>query len=83
MRYVYVLKLANASLYTGTTNDLKKRPQEHNAGKVVATKSNLPAKLVFYEAFENEKDAWRREKYLKSGWGRRHLREMLRETLDL
>ena len=50
MNYVYILRCADGSLYTGWTNDLEKRVKTHNAGKGAKyTKTRLPVELVYYE----------------------------------
>ena len=78
MYFVYILKsLKNDSLYIGCTSDLKKRFNEHNSGKSLATKPFGPYKLIFYEAFINRIDAKNREEYLKSGWGLRSIKKLL------
>jgi putative endonuclease len=67
MFYVYVLKSqADNKLYFGSTNDLKKRFTEHNAGKVRSTKGRTPLELVYYEAYRSETDARERESRLKN-----------------
>ena len=82
MYYVYILlSLKDSSLYTGYTIDLKKRVDEHNAGLSTYTKYKRPWKLIFYEAFINRIDAKDREKYLKSGWGVRSIKKILKRTL--
>lgn len=82
MWYVYVLESRRDSrLYTGCTGDLKKRIQEHNVGRVVATKNRRPLILVYYEAFLNRSDAFAREQWLKAGWGRTHLQKILANYL--
>jgi len=79
MYYVYILQsLKNKSLYIGYTADLRKRFNEHNSGKSLATKPFRPYKLIFYEAFINRIDAKNREQYLKSGWGLRSIKTMLK-----
>lgn len=66
MYCVYVLKSKrNKSLYIGYTNNLRKRIEEHNAGRVSYTKNHLPWILVYCEVFRSEKDARRRESKLK------------------
>lgn len=76
--YVYVLHSSKFNrLYIGYSTDLKRRFREHNRGKSSATKPFRPYRLIFYEAFLNTNDAKQRERYLKSGWGRRSLRKML------
>ncbi|OGF99993.1 hypothetical protein A2Y99_01585 [Candidatus Gottesmanbacteria bacterium RBG_13_37_7] len=76
--YVYILQsLKDKSLYIGYTSNLKKRLEEHNSGKNIATKPHIPYKLIFYEAFLNSIDAKNREKYLKGGYGRKTINKML------
>ena len=83
MFYTYILQsLKNKSLYIGYTTDLKKRFGEHNDGKSLATKPFRPYKLIFYEAFIGRKDAKAREEYLKSGWGFRSIKKMLKSCLN-
>ena len=66
MFYVYVLKSKkDLQLYTGSTNDLRKRFKEHNGGKVFSTKARRPFELIYYEAYKSEKDARVRESNLK------------------
>ena len=75
MHYVYVLQSeVDARFYTGCTGNLRKRLQEHNGAKVVSTRGRGPLTLVYYEACLNEQDAFRREKYLKTTYGKRYLR---------
>jgi len=77
MFYVYLLKLADNSYYTGSTDNLENRITKHNKGDVLATKGKRPVQLVFYCAFPTKKQAIDFEKYLKSGSGQsfrnRHL----------
>lgn len=82
MHYTYVLlSLIDNKFYIGSSTDLKRRIKEHKNGEVFSTKGRLPVRLVFYEAFLNKKDAIRREKYFKTGPGKRTLKLMLREYL--
>jgi putative endonuclease len=67
--YTYILRLQNAKFYVGYSSNLKQRYEEHNQGKVSATKKFIPAKLVFYAAFESKLKALAFEKYLKSHSG--------------
>ena len=83
MYYTYVLQSeADGQFYTGYTQDLKLRFDQHNKGQVESTKRRLPLKLIYYEACINEKDAQQREKYLKSGMGKRFLRNRLMRYLE-
>jgi putative endonuclease len=78
--YVYVLEsLKTSDLYIGFTADLRKRLNEHNRGLNFSTRPYIPWQLVHYEAYRNEKDAKRREKYLKTSQGSRLLKRMLKE----
>ncbi len=82
MYYVYILKSQkDNSLYIGYTDNLKRRFIEHNKGLSTATKFKIPYQLLFYEAFTNRIDAKDREKYLKSGWGWRSVKKMLKRSL--
>ena len=66
MFFVYILKSnKDKKLYTGYTNDLRKRFKEHNLGLVKSTKSRRPFHLVYYEAYSSQQDATKRERNLK------------------
>ena len=83
MHYVYILQcLETKKLYTGRTDDLKRRLQEHKEGKVWTTQRMLPTRTVFYECFRNKEDAIRRERYLKTTKGKSTLKQMLRYSLE-
>lgn len=82
MYYVYILQsLKDNNWYTGSTGDLKKRFNEHNSGYNFSTKSRKPFKLIYYEAGLNREDAEAREKFLKSGPGKKYLRNRLKRFL--
>jgi len=77
MQYAYVIySKKDHMIYTGCTNDLKKRLELHNAGKVFSIKYRMPFELVFYEAFANKHDGFEREQYLKTGWGRNYIKKV-------
>ena len=74
MFYTYVLRSESDNrLYIGFTEDLNKRLKEHNDGLVGSTKNRKPFKLIYYEACLDKGKAIAREKYFKSGFGRRFL----------
>jgi len=78
MNYTYVLESAkDKKLYIGWTNDLTSRFLEHSKGKVSATKDRRPLILVYYEACLSKEAAIKREKYFKTGFGRRFLKNRL------
>jgi len=82
MYYVYILfSEKDKQLYTGFTPDLKSRYKAHRNGFVKSTKFRRPLKLIYYEAYNKELDARRREKYLKGGNGRDILKIQLKEGL--
>jgi len=84
MHYVYVIKSSkDGKLYTGCTEDLRKRFNLHNAGKVSSTKGRGHFELIYYEASLNREDAYTREKYLKTGMGKRYLKNRLKRFLSL
>lgn len=78
MWYVYVLQNKREHWYIGSTKDLRKRILRHNSGKNKSTKYGIPWKLIYCEACLNKEDARAREKYLKSGMGRRYLKNRLK-----
>ena len=61
-----MIKCKDDSLYTGWTNDLKKRITSHNAGKGAKyTKARRPVELVYYEEFQTREEAMKREYAIK------------------
>ena len=84
MSYVYVpISEKDGKFYTGSTDDLKRRMAEHHAGYSKSTANRRPLKLVYYEACLLESDAHRREKYLKSGMGKKYIHNRLKDYLNL
>lgn len=80
--YVYVLQSeVDKKFYTGYTNNINRRLSEHNAGKVFSTKSRLPFKLIYWEGCLNQADATTREKYLKSSWSKRYIKNRIKNYL--
>ncbi len=78
MYYTYVLKsLKDGDLYVGYTEDLKNRFNLHSAGKVPATENRRPLEILYYEACNSKEKALKREKYFKTGFGRRFLKERI------
>lgn len=84
MYYTYILISKHTGrFYTGYTNNLRKRLKEHNDGKSSYTKRDRPYLLVYYEACLDEDDARSREEYLKSGMGKRYIKNRLKRFLSL
>jgi putative endonuclease len=65
--YIYILRCADQSLYTGVTNDLERRLEEHNNGCAAAryTRGRRPVSLVYFETAANRSIACRREYQIK------------------
>jgi putative endonuclease len=83
MLYVYLLEsLKDKSWYIGFTEDLKDRFKRHNRGENKYTRSKKPWKLIYYEAYVDKQDALKREKFLKSGSGRKFLKKQLTNYLN-
>jgi len=81
--HVYIIESLKDKLwYTGCTNNLIKRLKDHNEGKVYATKPRRPLILIYYEVSHNKYDAFAREKYLKSGMGKRYLKNRLKNYYE-
>lgn len=72
---------ADEGLYIGFSTDLRRRLKEHQAGKAFATSYRGPWRLIYYEAYLEAAEALGREKYLKSGGGRRFLKTQLKYHL--
>ena len=78
MQYVYVLQSKkDKDFYIGCTADLKKRVLLHNTKKVASTKKRAPFVLVYYEAYIDAKDAYFRERYMKTRWGHNYINKTL------
>lgn len=82
--YVYVLRNEkDKEFYTGYTQDLERRFKEHNQGKTFSTKSREPFDIIYYEACLDREDAKQREKYLKSGIGKRYIKNRLKNYFKI
>jgi len=68
--YTYILLCSDGSYYTGSTNDLERRMEEHQSGQGANhTKKRQPVTLIYYEEFDRIDDAFFREKQIQ-GWSR-------------
>jgi putative endonuclease len=82
MYWVYILKsLKDKKLYVGCTSNLNSRLKQHNGGLVGATKRRKPLILVHSESFLNKTEAFNRERFLKSLWGAREKKKILRKFM--
>ena len=76
--YTYVLRsLKDDKLYIGKSDDLKKRKIGHDKGLVLSTKYRRPLELVYYEACLDKHKSIKREKYFKTGFGRKFLKDRI------
>jgi putative endonuclease len=80
--YVYVLRSEkDGKFYVGYTNNVQKRLELHNSGQVESTMNRVPLELIYWEGCINQQDATKREKYLKSSWGKRYIKNRLEQYL--
>jgi len=77
MWYVYILKMSDGEYYIGSTNNLKRRIDEHTKGRAIPTKWRLPLILEAYVAVKSETTARSLEKYLKTSSGKSTLRKRI------
>jgi len=83
MYYVYVLESKkDGKLYKGFTTDLQARIVQHNSGKNRSTNQRGPWNLIHYEAYISKEDALERERFLKTGWGRKNLENLLQNYFN-
>lgn len=82
MYYVYVLlSQKDKKLYVGYSANWEERLKRHNKGLVSITRNRRPFKLIYLEGYQNQHDATSREKFFKTGWGRTHLKKVLKNYL--
>lgn len=77
MFYVYVIINGEGKIYIGQTKELSKRMNDHKMGWSRYTKGKGRWHLLFKEEYRTRREAIKREKYLKSGVGRRYIKEIL------
>lgn len=68
--------------YSGSTNDLKRRLEQHQRGENISTAKRLPVELLYFEGHQSKEDALRREKYFKTTKGKVTLKMMLSNSLE-
>lgn len=79
MRGAGVVELADLPAQAGAQglNDVKNRLNIHNLGKEKTTKPYRPFDLIFVQEYDNRNQARDFEKYLKVGWNKEALLEIL------
>ncbi len=79
MFYVYVLKSKKDNkFYYGFTDNLNRRLKEHNNKEVPSTGPRVPFELIYFEITSNIIEARKREKYFKSGFGRKYVKNKIK-----
>lgn len=64
--FVYILRCADKTLYTGTTGDLKKRLKDHNAGRGAKyTRGRKPVQLLYHKDCQTKSAALKEEHRIK------------------
>jgi putative endonuclease len=81
--YVYILKCSDNSYYTGITNDVERRLNEHQTGINVScyTFNRRPVELVFVTEFNEVVQAIAFEKQVK-GWSRKKKEAIINDNWD-
>jgi putative endonuclease len=81
MFYTYVLHSDKFDrFYVGHTQNLESRLDEHNTGRTKSTKFYAPWRLVYFEKFSTRDEAIEREKYFKTGSGRKYYKSKIMPT---
>jgi predicted GIY-YIG superfamily endonuclease len=80
--WMYILECSDGSYYTGSTNNLDLRMQQHSEGEGANhTKKRLPVRLVYFEEFWRIDEAFKREKQVQ-GWSRKKKEALIRGEAD-
>ena len=80
--FVYILECSDGTYYTGSTRDLERRVQQHQAGEGAKyTKKRLPVKLIYFEELDRIDAAVYREKQIQS-WSRKKKQALIDGRLD-
>ena len=80
--YMYILECSDGSYYTGSTNDLERRLEQHRSGEGANyTRKHLPVKLVYFEEFQRIDEAFYREKQVQ-GWSRKKKEALINGRFD-
>ena len=84
MYCIYIIQSQkNCKYYTGSCHDIEKRIERHNAGATPSTKSGRPWKLVYSESYENNSDALKREREIKSKKSRKYIEFLINSTSSI
>lgn len=81
--HVYIVKCADGTFYTGITNDLEKRLQQHNGerwGGARYTRGRGPVEFVYLEKYKNRSEASKREYYIKHSLNHQQKQELISQA---
>ena len=79
---MYILECSDGSYYTGSTKDLERRLEQHQAGEGANhTAKRLPVKLIYYEEYNRIDHAFDREKQVQ-GWSRAKKEALILGEID-
>jgi putative endonuclease len=82
MFYAYIIKsISNKKYYIGSTKNLENRLRRHNLGYTKSIKNRGPFTLVYKESFDTRKEAYKRERQIKSYHGGCAFKELLKRGL--
>ena len=80
--YMYILECFDGSYYTGSTNNLELRLQQHQNGEGANhTREHLPVQLVYFEEYDRIDEAFKREKQIQ-GWSRKKKKALINGDLE-
>lgn len=80
--FMYILKCSNGAYYTGSTNNLERRLEQHQNGEGAQfTRRNLPVELVYFEEFNRIDEAFYREKQIQK-WSRKKKEALIKRDKD-
>ncbi len=80
--YMYILKCADGSYYTGSTKNLERRLVQHQSGKGANhTRKHLPVELVYNEEYPRIDTAFYREKQIQ-GWSHKKKEALINGEYD-
>ena len=83
MWFVYILySQKDSNLYVGCSRNLNERVKKHKLGMVSSTKNRRPLTLIHWEKFKDKKEAFKRERFLKSLWAGRFKKKIKQKYLE-
>ena len=83
MYFTYVLKSKiDGNLYYGFTQSIEQRLIQHNNGEVRSTRKRAPLELIYFEVSSSLIEARKKERYFKSGFGRKYIQNKIKTALS-